>query len=121
MTGNPYDQESKPTVAWLWQAITGIGLVVLLGLHMVANHFIARGGLRDYAAVAAYLRNPIILVLEVLFLVCVTTHALLGVRAILLDFGLSNRVEQILTRVLKWIGVLTVSYGLVVIWFVVRV
>ena len=121
MTGNPYDQESKPTVAWLWQAITGIGLVVLLGLHMVANHFIARGGLRDYAAVAAYLRNPIILVLEVLFLVCVTTHALLGVRAILLDFGLSNRVEQILTRVLKWIGVLTVSYGLVVTWFVVRV
>ena len=121
MTENPYDQESKPTVAWLWQAITGIGLVVLLGLHMVANHFIARGGLRDYAAVAAYLRNPIILGLEILFLVCVTTHALLVVRAILLDFGLSNRAEQILTRVLKWIGVLTVSYGLVVMWCVVRV
>jgi succinate dehydrogenase hydrophobic anchor subunit len=117
---NAFDQEAKPTVAWIWQVATGVGLVVLLGLHMIANHFIAKGGLRDYAAVVAYLRNPIILVLEVLFLVCVTTHALLGVRAILLDFGLSDRLEQMLTRVLKWIGVLTVGYGLVVMWFVVR-
>jgi succinate dehydrogenase hydrophobic membrane anchor protein len=120
MSENAFDQESKPTVAWLWQVVTGVGLVVLLGLHMIANHFIAKGGLRDYAAVVAYLRNPIILVLEILFLVCVTTHALLGVRAILLDFGLSNPVEQTVTRVLKWIGVLTVGYGLVVMWFVVR-
>jgi succinate dehydrogenase hydrophobic anchor subunit len=87
---------------------------------MVANHFIAKGGLRDYAAVVAYLRNPIILVLEILFLVCVTTHALLGVRAIFLDFGVSDRIERMLTRVLKWIGVLTVVYGLVVMWFVIR-
>lgn len=120
MSVNTFDQESKPTVAWLWQVVTGVGLVVLLGLHMIANHFIAKGGLRDYAAVVAYLRNPIILLLEILFLVCVTTHALLGVRAIFLDFGVSDHVEQMLSRVLKWIGVLTVGYGLVVMWFVIR-
>jgi succinate dehydrogenase hydrophobic anchor subunit len=66
---------------------------------------------------SSYLRNPIILLLEVLFLVCVTTHALLDVRAILLDFGLSDRFEQMLTRGLKWVGFLTVGYGLVVMWF----
>ena len=120
MTDNSFAEESKPTVAWLWQVVTGIGLVVLLGLHMIANHFIAKGGLRDYAAVVAYLRNPVILVLEILFLVCVTTHALLGVRAILLDLGLSDQVEQVVTRVLKWIGCLTICYGLVVMWFVIR-
>lgn len=120
MSENAFAQEPKPTVAWLWQVVTGIGLVVLLGLHMIANHFIAKGGLRDYAAVVAYLRNPIVLVLEILFLICVTTHALLGIRAILLDFGLSERVEQLVTRVLKWAGVLTVGYGLVVMWFVIR-
>jgi succinate dehydrogenase hydrophobic anchor subunit len=120
MSQNTFDQEPRRTLAWVWQVATGLGLVVLLGLHMVANHFIAKGGLRDYAAVVAYLRNPIILVLEIFFLVCVTTHALLGVRAIFLDFGPSDRFEQILTRVLKWIGVLTVAYGLVVMWFVIR-
>jgi succinate dehydrogenase hydrophobic anchor subunit len=120
MSDNSFAEESKPTVAWLWQVVTGIGLVVLLGIHMVANHFIAKGALRDYAAVVAYLRNPIVLLLEVLFLVCVTTHALLGVRAILLDFGLSYRVEQTLTRALRWLGFFTVGYGLVVMWFVIR-
>ena len=120
MSANAFDQESKPTAAWLWQVVTGVGLVILLGLHMIANHFVAKGGLRDYAAVVAYLRNPIILVLEILFLVCVTTHALLGVQAIILDFGVSARVEQLVTRVLKWIGILTVGYGLVVMWFVIK-
>src|SRR5271165_7053914 len=91
---NPFAEEPKPTSAWLWQVFTGVGLVILLGLHFIANHFIAKGGLRNFADVVAYLRTPLILVLEVLFLVCETTHALLGVRAILLDFGLSERAEK---------------------------
>ena len=61
-----------------------------------------------------------ILCLEVLFLLCVTTHALLGVRAILLDFGLSELTERRLDRILKVVGVLTVAYGLVVTWAVIR-
>lgn len=87
---------------------------------MIANHFVAKGGLRDYAAVVSYLRNPIVLTLEVLFLICVTTHALLGVRAIFLDFGLNERAEKRLTEILNVVGVLTVGYGLIVIWFVIR-
>src|SRR5258708_39546784 len=102
------------------QLIRGVGLIVLLGLHFIANHFVAKGGLRDFAEVVAYLRNPLILCLEVLFLLCVTTHALLGVRAILLDFGLSQAAESHLDRVLKVVGVLTVVYGLGVTWMVIR-
>jgi succinate dehydrogenase hydrophobic anchor subunit len=120
MTENRFAQESKPTTAWLWQVFTGAGLVILLGLHLIANHFIAKGGLRDYAEVVSYLRNPVILVLETLFLLCVTTHALLGVRAIFLDCGLTDRGEKVLTNVLKVIGVLTVGYGLLVICIVIR-
>jgi succinate dehydrogenase hydrophobic anchor subunit len=117
---NPFAQETKPTSAWLWQVFTGIGLVVLLGLHFVANHFVAKGGLRDFSDVVAYLRNPAILCLEVLFLFCVTTHALLGVRAIFLDFGLSEPAERRLNQILKLAGVLTIGYGLGVTWIVIR-
>lgn len=120
MIGNPFAEEPKPTSAWLWQVFTGVGLVILLGLHFIANHFVAKGGLRDFAEVVAYLRNPFILSLEVLFLLCVTTHALLGVRAILLDFGLSEFAERRLDRALKVVGGLTVGYGLVVTWMVIR-
>jgi succinate dehydrogenase hydrophobic anchor subunit len=118
--GNPFAEEPKPTSAWLWQVFTGVGLVILLGLHFIANHFIAKGGLRDFSDVVAYLRNPIILVLETLFLVCVTTHALLGVRAILLDFGPSVRTEKRLSQALSGLGVLTVGYGLWLTWVIIR-
>jgi succinate dehydrogenase hydrophobic anchor subunit len=117
---NPYIDVPKPTVVWLWQAFTGVGLVILLGLHFIANHFIVKAGLRDYSQVVAYLRNPVILCLEVLFLLCVTTHALLGVRSILLDFGLSETMERCLDQVLKFAGILTVGYGLVLTWMIVR-
>jgi succinate dehydrogenase hydrophobic anchor subunit len=119
MTKNPYAVVPKRAAGWLWQAFTGVCLVILLGLHFIANHFIVKGGLRDFADIVAYLRNPVILCLEVLFLLCVTTHALLGVRAILLDFGLSEAAERRLDRILKIVGVLTVGYGLGVTWMIV--
>jgi succinate dehydrogenase / fumarate reductase membrane anchor subunit len=109
-----------PSWGWLWQAITGVALVVLLAVHMVAQHFVAAHGLRDYAEVVAYLRNPLILVVELLFLVTVTTHALLGVRAIVFDFGLSDAAEKRVTWALWGVGVLTVGYGVWLTWTIIR-
>jgi len=120
MMDNPFAREPKASSGWLWQVFTGVGLVFLLGLHFIANHFIVKGGLRDFANVVSYLRNPIILVLEVLFLVVVTTHAMLGVRAIVTDFGLSDRIEKRLSQALTIIGMLTVVYGLWLTWTIIH-
>ena len=117
---NPFAQEPKASSSWLWQVITGIALVILLGLHIIAQHFIARGGLRNFADVLAYMRNPIFLVLEVLFLIVVAAHAMLGVRAILLDFGLSARAEKRLSQALTVVGTLTVIYGLWLTWAIIH-
>ena len=113
---NPFAQEPKASSTWYWQAFTGVALLLLLGLHFIANHFIATGGIRDFADVVSYLRNPIILVLEVLFLAVVATHAMLGVRAIVLDFGISDHAEKRLSQALTVVGVLTVAYGLWLTW-----
>ncbi len=120
MMENPFAQESKRSWTWHWQVFTGIALLLLLGLHFIANHFIVQGGLRDFADVVSYLRNPIILVLEVLFLVVVTIHAILGVRAIVLDFGISDRAEKRLSQALTVVGVLTVAYGLWLTWVIIH-
>lgn len=101
-----------PSRAWVAQALTGIGLLALVTIHMIANHFIAPKGLRDFAAVVDYLSNPVIVAIEVTFLVLVTWHGLLGVRAILFDFGFSPRTERWITRALAVLGVATVGYGL---------
>lgn len=99
-------------LAFVGQSISGAALLILLTLHMIANHFIVPNGLRDFEEVVDYLRNPVIVVLEVLFLVFVTWHAMLGVRAIIFDWGLSARAERVVTSILTVVGVATVVYGL---------
>ncbi len=108
------------TWSWIWQAVTGLGIIFLVGLHMIAHHFVVQGGLRNFEQVQAYIRNPLILILEVLFLITVTAHALLGVRAILFDLGLSDRAERAVSQGLTVLGVLTVGYGLWLTWVVIR-
>ncbi len=105
---------------WFWQAVTGIALILLLGLHMIAHHFVAEGGIRDYAQVIEYLANPLIIVTELAFLISVVAHAMIGMRAILFDLGLKPQTERIITTAAWVIGVLTVLYGVWLTWTIVR-
>lgn len=116
---NPFEGSHRPSVAWILQAASGMLLLVLLALHLVANHFVVPGGLRGFGDVVGYLRSPVVLALEVLFLVVVTTHALLGVRAIVLDHGPSDRAQRTTDRVLLAVGAATLGYALWLTWVVV--
>ncbi len=108
----PLTRERASSWAWIIQAVTGALLVVLLGLHMVVQHFVVKGGLRTFADVVKYISNPFIFLLEILFLIVVTWHALLGVRAIVFDLGLQPTAERKVDVILTIIGVLTVGYGI---------
>ena len=55
--------------AWIWQRISALAIVVLLGLHLTLTY------------------KPVI---QFLLLVTVTFHAALGLRVILLDFNIVN-------------------------------
>ena len=105
-------RERASSWSWILQAVTGALLVVLLGLHMVVQHFVVKGGLRNFNDVVAYLSNPFVFLLEIAFLIVVTWHALLGVRAILFDLGLKPGTERRWTAVLTIVGVLVVAYGI---------
>lgn len=107
-----------PTTAWVWQAASGVALLVLLTVHMVAQHFVVENGLRTYAQIVEYLRSPVILVIEHLFLVTVTLHAMLGIRAVLLDLGPAPAAQRRITRWLTGLGVVTVGYGVWLLWTV---
>jgi succinate dehydrogenase hydrophobic anchor subunit len=99
-------------LGWLSQASSGILLVLLLGVHWIAQHYLADGGLRTYAEVVSYLENPLVLVLEATFLAVITVHALLGVRAVLLDLGPGERWIGLIDAGLILTGIGTVLYGL---------
>ncbi len=105
-------RERASSWSWILQAFTGALLVVLLGLHMVVQHFVVKGGLRDYQQVVQYISNPFVFLLEIAFLIVVTWHALLGVRAVILDLGLKPAAERKVTAILSILGVIIVAYGI---------
>ncbi|MGZ8579554.1 MAG: hypothetical protein ACXWWX_08540, partial [Actinomycetota bacterium] len=65
---------------WRFTALTGVALLVLVTVHMIAHHFVVDGvgGLRTYDQVLDYVANPWIFTIEGLFLLFVTAHAMLG-------------------------------------------
>jgi succinate dehydrogenase hydrophobic anchor subunit len=93
--------------------LTGVALLILLGVHMVANHFVVEsvGGLRSYRQVLDYIRHPVILATESVFLLVVTVHAMLGVRGVILDLDPSPRARRWIDAGLIALGVLTLAYG----------
>jgi len=105
------DEGPRSAPPFVGQVVSGAVLIVLLGLHMVAQHFIVPSGLRFYDDVIEWLSNPVMVAIEVAFLVFVTYHALVGVRAILFDFGFGKRTERLITNLLWVVGIVTVVYG----------
>ena len=99
---------------WHWTAGSGMALVLLATLHIVAQHFIVhqKGGLRTYDEVLSYIGNPVIFVLEGAFLLAVTIHAMLGVRGVLGDLDPGARAQRRIDRWLWIVGTVTVGYGL---------
>ena len=103
--------------AWLWllKIVTGSLLVILLGIHLVVNHFMDENGLLTYADVIAYYRNPIIPIMEISFLAAVVTHSLTGLRGIVLDLKPSRNFLRVFDVILVIAGISVVAYG---IWLV---
>jgi succinate dehydrogenase hydrophobic anchor subunit len=107
------DDGPRHAPPFVGQVVSGVALLFLLGLHMVAQHFIVPTGLRFYDEVIDWLRNPVMIVIEIAFLVFVTYHALVGVRAVLFDFGFSERTERRITAILWVVGIITIVYGVI--------
>ncbi len=102
---------SRGMLVWIVQASSGVLLVGAIALHWFAQHLVVEGGLREYSQVVSYLREPFVLVLETSFLVVVSTHALLGLRAIVMDLGPAKRVERLVNLGLGLAGIGIVAYG----------
>jgi succinate dehydrogenase / fumarate reductase membrane anchor subunit len=104
-------------LVWGITAISGTALLVLVTVHMIAHHFVVErtGGLRTYRQVLEYVANPVMLVVELLFLVAVTVHAMLGLRGVLFDLAEGERARAWISRGLAALGAVTVAYGTVLI------
>ena len=103
---------------WLIQALTGAMLIVFLGVHLVAQHLLAPGGLRDYEAVVAYLREPLALAAELGLLLSVIVHACVGLRSSLVDVVSDGARLRFASVAIATVGTIATGYA---IWLTVSV
>ena len=104
-------RSGENTWLWLMKIVTGPLLLILLGIHLVVNHFIGETGLLTYTDIVAYYQNPIIPIMEICFLITVVAHSLSGLRGIILDLKPSRNALKVMDVILVIFGVAVVVYG----------
>ncbi len=81
--------------AWLFQRLTGIGLVGYLFLH-IGVISTGRWGDKTFDQVLGFLQTPPFVVLDLILVAVVLFHALNGVRVILFDLGVGIKQQAAL-------------------------
>ena len=111
--------ESRMGGLWILKAFTGVFLIVILLIHLIVNHMVgSASGLLTYQEVINYYEKWFIPAMEILFLIFVVTHSLLGVRSIILDFNPSAKTFLAINWLLTLIGVGFIIYGS---WLVIQI
>jgi succinate dehydrogenase / fumarate reductase membrane anchor subunit len=112
---NSLPKPREGALLWLYKILAGGLIFVLLGVHFVVNHLVAPEGLLTYNDVIRYYTHPIVPMMEIAFLVFVISHALVGLRSIILDLNPSQK----LMKVIDWVLIVTgVGFSVYGIWLV---
>ena len=103
---------------WLIKAISGGLLIVFLGVHLVAQHLLAPGGLRDFASVVDYFHQPIALVTETLLVMTVLVHVATACGPSRPSSIRDRRALRVVSYLIVLVGVGTFAYT---VWLTVNV
>jgi len=111
-------RNGEGALLWFFKAASGLIVLVVLIIHFVVNHFVAPNGLLSYVDVLRYYQNPIIPIMEIIFVAFVVSHSLVGLRGIILDLKPSRTVLNVVNWVLGIFGVAAIIYG---VWLILAV
>ena len=100
---------------WFVKVLAGLLIIFFMTLHMIVNHLVAPEGLLSYQDVLDYYQNPIIPIIEILFLITVITHCLLGLRSIILDLNPAAGLMKKLDVGLLLLGLISAIYGILLV------
>jgi succinate dehydrogenase / fumarate reductase membrane anchor subunit len=89
---------------WLFQRMSAVLLVLLLGVHLWASNFATNW--------AALLRAGV----DISLLVVALFHGLNGIRTIVLDFGLGNQSRRFVSVSLWMLGFTAFLFGMYGLW-----
>jgi succinate dehydrogenase hydrophobic anchor subunit len=105
-------RKGESTALWMVKILSGVFVLTLLFIHLVANHLLPEQGLMSFREVVVYLSNPWIALMEGTFLVIVTVHALVGTRSVVLDLNPSPSLLKRIDFFFILLGVVAIIYGI---------
>jgi succinate dehydrogenase hydrophobic anchor subunit len=105
-------------VLWLVKAVSGGLLVIFLGVHLVAQHLLVPEGLRDFASVVDYLRQPLALAIETLLVGTVLVHAAVALRTFAGELVRSPRWLRAVSYAIILLALATFGYT---VWLTISV
>ena len=79
--------------AWVFQRVTGLGIVVYLVMHILVISSSLQGGAR-FDSVLHFLESRPFIPLEIILLAGIIFHAVNGVRIVLFDLGVGVRSQK---------------------------
>lgn len=83
-------------IFWGIQLLSGIFLLIVLGVHFWAIHYDTNNAALTYELILKRLSNPAWKIMDTVFLALVLYHALNGLRSIILDFNLNKAMRGLL-------------------------
>ncbi|MGE5465138.1 MAG: hypothetical protein ACM3PS_17365 [Syntrophothermus sp.] len=112
-------QTRETSTLWLIKALTGVLIVVILVVHFTVNHMLGENALLTYQDIVEYYTNPIVPLMEVIFVVFAVSHSLIGLRGIILDLKPSAGLLKIVDWGFIILGITAVVYGISLIAVIV--
>jgi len=97
-------------IIWFLQRISGILLLIFLGIHFWVLHFTGTGEYL-YKDVAVRLTMPLWKGLYIVFLITVIYHAMTGIRMVVNDFNLPKAIQGLISIILVVGGIAIFGYG----------
>lgn len=115
---NSVPKSGENTWLWLLKIASGLLIVIILFVHYIYNHMVPENALMTYEDVVQYYQNPIVPLMEIIFVTFVVTHALLGLRSIILDLRPSRTVLSLINWSFLIVGAVSIVYG---VWLILLI
>ncbi len=113
-TAEPVGMQA-PDWTWLLQRVTAVLIAVIIAVHLWVQHFGVGGDPVTFAQAVGRLRNPLYLIMDLVFLIAGLFHAVNGARAVILDFGLGSRGQTALNMLSLVVGIALFVFGLIIL------
>lgn len=108
---------SSGMAAWLFQRVSGLALIGLVGLHLWLVHFVDPSGVWSVKTIAGmHVKQVTILAVDYALLGLALAHGLNGLRNILVDMKVWPGGEKTVTDGLAAVGIATFIYGTFAFW-----